>query len=624
MLPGHRLSLLAWMPLALLSACGSGSYGISQGTALATDTPVPTAGGSSRPPVYSGSASPAGTDNRILATPATTEFDTVVGAQRTLSITFASSDGRPMTGFEISDTFGTLPAGWSGPARFACASVTSGSGCVLNLTYKPTAVDSGTLIIKYVVVNDAGLAQTDGSLSVNFVASPHDNVIATTSPTGQVGSKVGAEAQPVRVNFTTDDGNAATNLLLTTDLTALPPGWTSAQSSFSCPIVSTGSGCQLALSYAGTTVTAGALTLTYSYFDASGGPQLGTLSIPYTATTANAVVATASPPGQIVAVQKTGGQAVPVTFTTDDGKSATQLVVTTNLKALPAGWHAASTPFSCASVSTGNGCLLPLNYAPTDLGSGMLTLNYAYTDGSGAAKTGILNIDYAATTNDNVTGTASPAGQINAVVGEGTVPTTVTFTTDDGRAATALQVTSDLSSLDPGWTSTSGSFSCPGIDAVSVCALPLTYAPTAAGSGSLTVAYTYHNNAGEAKSGTVDIPYRATTDDSILAHASPSPFSINTGASTNVTVTFTTDDSNPASNLSVTGLDVLPGAWSTASSSFSCSVVDGGTGCVLTLTYAPTMVESGMLTLPFTYVNDSGFSKSGTATITYAATTPGP
>ena len=310
--------------------------------------------------------------------------------------------------------------------------------------------------------------------------------------------------------------------MLTTDLTALPAGWTSAQSSFSCVIVSTGSGCQLALSYTGTAGAAGALTLDYTYVDDAGAPETGTMSIPYVSTKNNNVIATASPPGQILAVQKGGGQAVPVAFTTDDGKPATQLLVTSNLQALPAGWRAASTRFACASVSTGNGCQLPLTYAPAVLGGGTLALNYSYTDDGGSAKTGMLNIDYAATTNDNVVGTASPAGQVNAIAGSGTLPVTVTFTTDDGRAATGLTLTSNLGALPTGWSSAAGSFSCSGIDAVSLCALPLSYAPAAAGSGALTLTYAYKNNAGESKTGTVNIPYRATTDDNIVATASMS------------------------------------------------------------------------------------------------------
>jgi hypothetical protein len=613
-----RTHLLAWTSLALLSGCGSGSYSSIQGTVTATGSPVPPTAGAASAPGYAGSAAPSGTDDLVVATPQDAMLATAVGANRTLSIVFASSDGRPMTGFDGSEALATLPAGWSGPARFACATVSTGNGCVLNLSYAPAAAGSGTLTLNYVVVDNAGLARTDGSLSVDYVASLHDNVVATASPTGEISAAVGAGAQAVNVDFTTDDGNAAT--MLATDLTALPPGWSSAQSSFSCAIISTGSGCQLALSYAGSTSTGGVLTLHYTYVDDLGAPEAGTLSIPYVSTHDNDVVATVSPPGQIVAVWKGGGQAVPVSFTTDDGKPATQLLVTSNLQALPAGWRAASTHFACDSVSTGNGCQLPLTYAPSALGSGTLTLNYTYTDGAGTAKTGIVNIGYAATTNDNVVGTASPTGQINAIVGSGTHATTVTFTTDDGRAATALELTSDLGALPAGWTSTAGSFGCSGIDAVTVCALPLTYAPAAAGSGSLALGYSYRNNAGEAKTGTVNIAYRATTDDNVVATPSPNSLAVSAGSSTNVAVAFTTDDGNAASALSVTtALGSLPTGWSAASTGFGCSVVSIGTGCVLSLVYSPAIADSGTLTLQFSYLNDSGLPKSGTVSVAYTA-----
>jgi hypothetical protein len=619
MLAGYRTLLLVWTSLALLSGCGSSSYSSSQGTVSATGSPVHTAGGATAGSGFAGSAAPSGTDDLVVATPSTAVLAAAVGANRTLSITFASSDGRPMTGFDASETLGSLPAGWSGPARFACATVSTGSGCVLNLSYAPAAAGNGTLTVHYVVVDNAGLARTDGSLNVDFTASLHDNVVATASPSGEINAAAGAGAQPVNVNFTTDDGNPATNLALTTDLTALPPGWTSAPN-FSCAIVSTGSGCQLALSYAGTAGAGGVLTLNYSYVDDFGAPEAGTLSIPYVSTTANNVVAAVSPPGQIVAVRNGGGQAVPVSFTTDDGKPATHLLVTSNLQALPAGWRAASTHFACDSVSTGNGCQLPLDFAPSALGSGTLTLNYAYTDGAGTAKTGMLNIGYTATTNDNVVGTASPAGQVNAIVGSGTHPATVTFTTDDGRAATALQLTSDLGALPAGWTSTLGSFGCSGIDAATVCALPLTYAPAVAGSGSLALGYSYKNNAGEAKTGTVNIAYRATTDDNIVATPSTNSLAVSAGSSTTVTVTFTTDDGNVASTLSITtALDSLPAGWSAASTGFGCGVVSVGTGCVLSLVYAPTMADSGTLNLQFSYLNDSGLPKSGTVSVAYTA-----
>jgi hypothetical protein len=294
-----------------------------------------------------------------------------------------------------------------------------------------------------------------------------------------------------------------------------------------------------------------------------------------------------------------------------------------DLAALPTGWSSTSSSFSCGSVSTGNGCHLPLTYAPAALASGTLTLNYAYTDDTGMAKTGLLNIAYAATTNDNVVGTASPTGQINAVVGLGTQAVDVTFTTDDGRPATALQLTTSLGALPMGWSSSYSSFNCSGLNVDTVCRLPLTYAPTAAGSGTLTLSYSYKNNAGESKTGTVNIAYRATTDDNIVGTPNPSSLAVRTGSSTNVSITFTTDDGNPASGLAVTSaLTSLPAGWSSASNSFSCASVSVGTGCMLSLTYAPTVAAAGTLSLGFSYANDSGFSRTGTVSITYTAITP--
>src|SRR5258708_25854534 len=126
------------------------------------------------------------------------------------------------------------------------------------------------------------------------------------------------------------------------------------------------------------------------------------------------------------------------------------------------------------------------------------------------------------------------------------------------------------------------------------------YAPTAAVGGTLTLSYTYQNDAGVAKTGSLNIAYRATTNDNVVGTPSPNPVAVSTGTNTPVNVTFTTDDGNLASNLSVTsGLATLPSGWSSASGRFACSNVSTGTGCQLSLTYAPTAVGSGALA--FTY-----------------------
>ena len=206
------------------------------------------------------------------------------------------------------------------------------------------------------------------------------------------------------------------------------------------------------------------------------------------------------------------------------------------------------------------------------------------------------------------------------MVGLGNQTVSVTFTTDDGRPATALQLTSSLASLPAGWGSTGSSFACAGISTGSGCQLVLTYAPAAAAAGTLTLAYAYKNNAGESKTGSVSIPYRATTNDNVVGTASQNPLFAVTGTSTVITVTFTTDDGNLASGLSVTsGLGTLPVGWSSTATTFSCMSVSVGTGCQLSLTYAPTVFATGTLTLGYSYTNNSGVVKTGTVALAYTA-----
>jgi len=624
-----RALTLPVLMLAMLSGCDytsssggeSGSVSMNSGGSGTTGSPGITGTGG-----FTGAAGISGSDDSIVATASTSNLAVVVGATQTLSITFASSDGLTMTGFGVSGALGTaLPAGWSGPTSFVCASVNTGSGCVMNLTYAPTAVDSGTLTITYVEVDNAGMARTPESLTVAYVATANNNVTASAAPTGQIAGEIGGGAQSVSVDFFTDDGNPATNLTVTSDLTALPAGWSSATPSLSCAIVTTGNGCLLTLTFAPSASVTGTLTLNYSYTDEAGESKTGVATIPYFTTSANDVIATASPLGQITAVEKTGGRSVPINFTTNNGKAASNLAVGASVKSLPAGWSAAASTLSCASVSTGNGCQMTLTYAPTALGSGTLSLGYSYVDSSGAAKTGITNIPYIATTNDNVVATPSQTGQITAVVGSAAVPLSVTFTTDDAQPATALQLTTDLASLPLGWSSIDSSFACPAIDADTSCVLPLNYAPSVYGSGMLTLGYTYINNAGQTKTGTLTVDYRAVTNDTIGGTANPASLSVRTGSSTPVTVTFVTSDGNPASALSLTtALTSLPAGWSTTSSSgFTCATVSAGTICSLPLMYAPTVaVTGGALNLSFAYTNDAGMADTGTVSVSSTAVTP--
>jgi hypothetical protein len=624
----QRAVLITLLSLAYLSGCDSSDSGTSTGVYTASSSSSPSTGsstgsGATGPAGFSGaSGGMGGSKDTVVAIPSVPgTISVTAGASQTVSVTFTSSDGLPIHGLEISGT--TLPAHWSGTDGYGCTLVGNGSSCVLNLTYSPTAVESGTVLVNYIYINNAGQQKTPGgTVTIPYAATTANNLVAASSPIGQVSAALGSGAQPVNVNFTTDDGNAATNLSITTALSSLPTGWHTTASAFTCNIISSGNGCQLALSFAPTAAASGVLTLDYGYTDSSGSARTGTLNIPYSTTSNGTVAASVSPAGQVNAVKASGNQAVTVTFATDDGKTATNLMLLSDLTRLPAGWTAGTSKLACGSVSSGNGCQLTLSYAPTALSSGTLSLNYSYTDAGGTYNVGSFDVPYAATTNDNVVGTAAPSGQITAIATETTPTVAVTFATDDARPATSLNVTTDLASLPDGWVSSSSPFTCSGVNGGASCVLPLTFAPQAAANGTLILAYSYNNDAGEAKTGTVSIPYKATTDNTVNGTASPASLNVTTGTNTPVTVTFVTSDANPASTFSIVpaSLSPLPAGWHTGSSAFSCTAVTTGTGCQLTLSYAPTVADSGTLTLSYSYTNNSGIPKTGTVTVPYTAT----
>jgi len=624
----HRTLLSGVCALPLLVGCNfdvgsSTSTGAAIGSAAGSGAASGSGGHTTTSPGLITGGSPTPPTDSVNATPSVAGTVSVIsGASQTITVAFTSVDGRPISGLALSNT--TLPPHWSGGGDFTCSVTGSGNNCVLTLTYAPTAVETGTLKIGYVYVGDQS-TPPGFSLSIPYAGTASNNIVATPAPIGQINAASGTGTQSVSVNFTTDDGNAATGLTMMSDLSSLPAGWSTTTPGFSCAIISNGSGCQLVLNYAPKVAGSGTLTLSYGYTDGSGLARTGAINLPYSTTANGNVVATVSPTGQINAIQKTGTQAVTITFTTDDGQAARNFVLLSPRSSLPADWSGPASGFTCGTVSTGHGCQLALTYAPTALTSGTVQLDYGYTSPAGAFTTGSLNIPYAATTNDNLVATAAPSGQIDAIVGELTPHVLVTFTTDDTRTATALQLTTDLAALPSGWTSTDSAFSCAGVAGGTTCQLPLSYAPSAAASGTMTLRYTYQNNAGQAKSGSLNIPYRATTDDSVLGTASPGSLAVVTGTSTMLSVTFATDDGNPASAMSITSdLTVLPAGWSSAATTFACTGVSAGVNCQLALTYMPINPDSGTLALGFTYTNDAGLMKNGTVLIPYTAAAPGP
>ncbi len=356
----RRNAYLGGLALLFLSACSSD--------------------GGSGPP----SSSPS---EKIVVTPSVSgTVRAMSGASETLSIPFNASESGALSNLTVTG-LGSLPANWSAPSVFTCATVNTGNGCILNLTFAPMGATSGTLTLGYTYSDGSGAVQS-GSLAIPYSSTTNNNVVASASPGGQVAVTASSGSQAVAVTFDTDDGNPATSVTLMSDLSALPPGWSSTATSFSCPAVSTGNGCRLPLTYAPTVFGSGTLTLNFNYFDDSGSAKSGAVNIPYSATTDNDIVAANAPSGQVNAVVAAGNQPVILTFTTDDGHPATTFEVTTLLASLPAGWTSNVSTLACASVSSGSGCQLTLAYTPVAVGTGTLQIGYSYQSNSGVAQDG--------------------------------------------------------------------------------------------------------------------------------------------------------------------------------------------------------------------------------------------
>jgi hypothetical protein len=392
MVAAYRLLGLAAACVAFLNGCSASSYSSESGS-IAVTAGSGTGGSADTGGFTSAPASVNGTHDAVVATPQTNLVSVEVGMTQTVSITFTSSDGRTITGFGLSTGSGAaLPAGWSGPATFGCAALSTGSSCVLNLTFTPTVYEVGqSLTLNYIYIDNADEPVINGSMTLAFQATSNDNVVAALSSVGQVNATVNG-SQTVTATFTTDDGHPASALNVTSDPSTLPPGW-SAPTLSSCATVSAGTACQLAWVYSPAAPGNGTLTVDYSFDDDSGTPKTSSFNIPYAATANDNVIYPAISP---ITLAAGSSQAVTVIFTTDDGFQAANLSM--DLSTLPAGWTSAATSFTCATISTGSSCALNLTYAPAGaLATSTLTLPYSYADNAGTVKSGTLSIVYTST-----------------------------------------------------------------------------------------------------------------------------------------------------------------------------------------------------------------------------------
>jgi hypothetical protein len=203
---------------------------------------------------------------------------------------------------------------------------------------------------------------------------------------------------------------------------------------------------------------------------------------------------------------------------------------------------------------------------------------------------------------------------------------TLSFKTSDGGSASSLALALPSGGLPEAWRISSNRRDCAVVDAGNTCQVALTYAPTAAEQSSvLTVPYSYRNNKGEAGAGSIAIAYRALPVNAATATLLPGgPVRGVVGKAGNVTLSFSTNDGSPASDLHVdTALSSLPAGWTSASTTLDCANFGAGSPCQLALSYAPAAAApAAVLAIGYRYKDSSGKQQAATASIDYSALAP--
>jgi hypothetical protein len=86
-----------------------------------------------------------------------------------VAVTFNTDDGNVASNLTVNSGLTTLPTYWSGPGQFGCATISTGNGCQLTLSFAPLSSVSGTITLGYSYTDSAGTAKT-ATVSVPYAA----------------------------------------------------------------------------------------------------------------------------------------------------------------------------------------------------------------------------------------------------------------------------------------------------------------------------------------------------------------------------------------------------------------------------------------------------------------------
>lgn len=453
------------------------------------------------------------------------------------------------------------------------------------------------------------------------ISMPGPDIVGALVAPSNIVAKVG-ESQVVGIVFQTSSLNA-TNLQV--NLADLPSNWAvqdARSDEHICANVDNEAGCVLNLIYTPIASDKDKIfDLNYSYSNSKGELVKDKVSILYSVSKSNNILAITSPIG-LINPAPNHVQSVTIPFISNNNSMIESFTVT-NLESLPVSWQLNSEDknFSCQSVTTGSGCVLSLIYMPQQLESGDFVLNYRYKSSDGAMKSGFTNIAYNVAESGKVI--ANYPNVVNGLVNTMQL-VKVNFTTDDGISLSNLHI--DLSKINatfPGW-STAGnqSFDCLNIGATNACTLNLIYKPnTSLSQSRLTIPYVYLNSNNELKRDSINILYKASnsiadkvdvTTDKLL------PLVTNLNKEANLTIKF--NSLATITNLHMlTNLAKLNQSWTATHTELNCpKLSQADDDCSIKLTYIPTTTsDAGAQVLRYEYVDSKGKKQTASYIIKY-------
>ena len=427
------------------------------------------------------------------------------------------------------------------------------------------------------------------------------NTIEVITPRNSLSVKIGAHDTLVLI-FASSMGEIKD---FTLNNLVLPAGWSSSSRKLLCKNISTDNECTLTLNYSPIKVEHGTINLAFSYTDNTTAKRNGAFKITFSASEHNNLLVRSNVKNPVI-TKKGNISLVNVSFISDSSDDVIHNLVLTNLDKLPVGWSSEVGEFTCDNITQDGTCGLNLKYNPNIASSSIesFELMYSYINNAKELISDSYQISYRATSGNNIVVNASPSNKIQTVVNSHT-EVTIDFSSDDNQSISNFSLIDGLDQLNSlGWIAPS-SFTCDVLNHDNY-SLKLTFAPTNSNQAGVTLLkYSYIDNSGESKAGSLPLIYKATTDNKVIPVVSVKDLTVSLKQTESFYINFETNDGESASNFKL-NLSSLP-TWitnTTTNNDLNCKVVSK-TGCKLTLSYSPTtLLQSGDLTLPYTYNNN--------------------